>query len=48
MPYGGGGAEHRRDIEARADPGSADPTAFTETDQQIIKRIRARLRGEKE
>jgi hypothetical protein len=37
-----------RDIEARADPGSTDPAAFTEADQQIIKRIRARLRGEKE
>ena len=37
-----------RDIEARADPGSADPAAFTEADQQIIQRIRARLRGEKE
>ena len=37
-----------RDIEARADPGSADPAAFTEADQRIIKRIRARLRGEKE
>ena len=37
-----------RDIEARADPGSADPAAFTEADQQIIQRIRARLRGEKD
>ena len=37
-----------RDIESRADPGSADPAAFTEADQQIIQRIRARLRGEKE
>jgi uncharacterized protein DUF5681 len=37
-----------RDIESRADPGSADPAAFTEADQQIIKRIRARLRGEKD
>src|SRR3984893_9200519 len=37
-----------RDIEARADPGSADPAPFTEADQQIIQRIRARLRGEKE
>jgi hypothetical protein len=37
-----------RDIEDRADPGSAHPAAFTEADQQIIQRIRARLRGEKE
>ena len=37
-----------RDIEAHADPGSADPAAFTEADQQIIQRIRARLRGEKD
>jgi hypothetical protein len=37
-----------RDIESRADPGSPDPAAFTEADQQIIQRIRARLRGEKE
>ena len=37
-----------RDIEARADPGSADPAGFTEADAQIIQRIRARLRGEKE
>ena len=37
-----------RDIEARADPGSADPAAFAEADQQIIQRIRARLRGQKE
>ena len=37
-----------RDIESRADAGSADPAAFTEADQQIIQRIRARLRGEKE
>ena len=37
-----------RDIENRADPGSADPAAITEADQQIIQRIRARLRGEKE
>ena len=37
-----------RDIEARADPGSADPAAFNEADQQIIQRIRARLRGEKD
>ena len=37
-----------RDIESRADPGSADQAAFTEVDQQIIQRIRARLRGEKD
>ena len=37
-----------RDIESRADPGSVDPAAFTEADQQLIQRIRARLRGEKE
>ena len=37
-----------RDIEARADPGSADPAAFTEADARIIQRIRARLRGTKE
>jgi Family of unknown function (DUF5681) len=37
-----------RDIEARADPGSADPAGFTEADEQIIQRIRARLRGAKE
>jgi hypothetical protein len=36
-----------RDIEGDADPHSSDPT-FTETDQQIIQQIRARLRGEKE
>jgi hypothetical protein len=29
-------------------PGSADPDVFTEADEQIIQRIRARLRGEKE
>jgi hypothetical protein len=37
-----------RDIESRADPGSADPAPFTEADQQIIQRIRTRLLGEKE
>src|SRR6201984_2000907 len=37
-----------RDIEGHAEPGSADPDVFTETDQQIIQQIRARLRGEKE
>ena len=35
-----------RDIESRADPGSADPAAFTEADQEIIQRIQARLRNE--
>ena len=34
-----------RDLEARAD-GFADPAPFTEADQQIIRRIQARLRGE--
>ena len=33
-----------RDIEGDSDPHSADPT-FTEADQQIIARIKARLRG---
>jgi hypothetical protein len=36
-----------REIEADTDPHAAEPT-FTEADQQIIRRIRARLRGEKE
>ena len=36
-----------RDIEGDADPHPFEPT-FTEADQQIIQRIRARLRGEKE
>jgi hypothetical protein len=36
-----------RDVEARADHGSADPAALTEADQQIIQRIQARLQGEK-
>ena len=35
-----------RDIEARADLGSDDIPAFTEADQQIIRRIQARLRTE--
>ena len=35
-----------RDLESRAEPGSADADKITEADQQIIKRIRARLRGE--
>ena len=37
-----------RDIEGHAEGGSADPDVFTEADEQIIQRIRARLRGEKE
>jgi len=36
-----------RDIEGEADPYPSEPT-FTEADQQIIQRIRARFRGEKE
>ncbi|MBV9248383.1 MAG: hypothetical protein JO227_03930 [Acetobacteraceae bacterium] len=34
-----------RDVECRADD-SANPEVFTETDQQIIRRVQARLRGE--
>ena len=34
-----------RDIEADSDPHTSD-TSFTEADQQIIQRIRTRLRGE--
>ena len=37
-----------RDIEGHADPGAADPSRVTEADQEIIRRIRARLQGEKE
>ena len=37
-----------RDIEGHAEPGAADPDLFTEADEQIIQRIRARLRGEKD
>ena len=37
-----------QNIEHRADLGSAETAAFTEADQQIIQRIQARLRGEKE
>ena len=37
-----------RDIEGHAEAGAADPDKFTEADAQIIQRIRARLRGEKE
>jgi hypothetical protein len=36
-----------RDIEGDTDRHPSDPT-FTQADQQIIKRVRARLRGEKE
>jgi hypothetical protein len=36
-----------RDIESGSDPQPAD-TTFTEADQQIIARIKARLRGTKE
>ena len=36
-----------RDIGSDSDSHSADPT-FTEADQQIIQRIQARFRGEKE
>jgi len=35
-----------RDLESRAEPGSADAEKITEADQQIIKRITARLQGE--
>ena len=35
-----------RDLESRAEPGSADAEKITEADQQIIERITARLRGE--
>jgi hypothetical protein len=37
-----------RDIEGHAEPGAADADVVTEADEQIIQRIRARLRGEKE
>jgi hypothetical protein len=37
-----------RDLEGHADPGAADPDKVTEADQEIIRRIQARLRGEKE
>ena len=37
-----------QDIERRMDPGSAETAAVTEADQQIILRIQARLRDEKE
>jgi Family of unknown function (DUF5681) len=35
-----------RDLESRAESGSADADKVTEADQQIIERIKARLRGE--
>ena len=34
-----------RDLESRAEPGSADADKITEADQQIIERIKARLQG---
>jgi Family of unknown function (DUF5681) len=34
-----------RDLESRAEPGSADADKITEADQQIIARIKARLGG---
>jgi hypothetical protein len=34
-----------RDVESQADS-SAEPAVFTEADQQIIRRIQARLRSE--
>ena len=34
-----------RDIEGRAETGAADADGFTEADEQIVQRIRARLRG---
>jgi Family of unknown function (DUF5681) len=37
-----------RDLEDRADRGAADPDKVTEADQEIIRRIQARLRGAKE
>jgi Family of unknown function (DUF5681) len=35
-----------RDLESRGEPGSVDADKITKADQQIIKRIKARLRGE--
>jgi hypothetical protein len=35
-----------RDLESRGEPGSVDADKITEADQQIIKRIKARLQGE--
>jgi hypothetical protein len=37
-----------RDLESRAEPGSADADKITEADQQIIARIKARLGGAEE
>jgi hypothetical protein len=37
-----------RDLEGRAEPGSADADKITEADQQIIARIKARLGGAEE
>ena len=37
-----------RDLEGRSDSGATDPGKTTEADQEIIQRIQARLRGEKE
>jgi len=37
-----------RDLESRAEPGSADANKITEADQQIIARIKARLGGAEE
>ena len=37
-----------RDLEGRTDSGAADPDKISEADQEIIQRIQARLRGEKE
>jgi Family of unknown function (DUF5681) len=34
-----------RDIEGHNEPGSAETSSFTEADEQIIQRIRARLRN---
>ena len=37
-----------RDLESRAEPGSAEADKITEADQQIIARIKARLGGAEE
>jgi Family of unknown function (DUF5681) len=37
-----------REIESRGDPGTADRPAFTESDQEVIQQIKARLRGDPE
>ena len=37
-----------RDFEGRADPGAPDSAAFTEADERIIERIRARFGGKRE